>query len=93
MSMTDLEILRKSIDETDRAMAELFEKRMKTAEQIARYKRDNGIPVRDEKREELLIERNCSYIADEALTPYYAQFIRETIELSCAYQRELMGDI
>ena len=91
--MTDLETLRKEIDETDKAMAELFEKRMKTAEQIARFKRENGIPVRDEKREEALIERNSALISDEALKPYYAQFIRETIELSCAYQRELLGDI
>ena len=91
--MTDLETLRMSIDETDKAMAELFEKRMKTAEQIARYKRENGIPVRDEQREEVLIERNSTLIADEALKPYYTQFIRETIELSCAYQRELLGDL
>ena len=91
--MTDLEMLRKDIDEADKAMAELFEKRMKTAEQIARYKRENGIPVRDEKREEALIERNSALIGDDAVRPYYAQFIRETIELSCAYQRELLGDI
>ena len=91
--MTDLEALRRTIDETDRQMAELFENRMKTAEGIARYKRENGIPVRDEKREEALIEQNCAYIGDEAIKPYYAQFIRETIELSCAYQRELLGDI
>ena len=91
--MKELEILRRTIDETDARMAELFETRMKTAEQIARYKRENGVPVRDEKREEVLIERNSALIGDEAIKPYYAQFIRETIELSCAYQRELLGDM
>ena len=91
--MADLEMLRKTIDDIDGQMAELFEKRMKTSEQIARFKRENGVAVRDEKREEALIERNCAIISDETVKPYYAQFIRETIELSCAYQRELLGDM
>ena len=91
--MADLEMLRKTIDDIDGQMAELFEKRMKTSEQIARFKRENGVAVRDEKREEALIERNSAFIAVDAIRPYYAQFIRETIELSCAYQRELMGDM
>lgn len=90
--MEELTALREQIDSIDRQMAELFVRRMKTAGRIAAWKAERGIPVRDERRELELIERCCGYVADPALEDYYAMFIRETIELSCSYQRELMGE-
>ena len=45
--MTDLENARDGINEIDRKMAELFEKRMNLVVQVAEYKKENGLPVCD----------------------------------------------
>lgn len=50
--MIDLQESRKKIDEIDRQIVELFEKRMKLAIDIAEYKRSVGKPIYDAAREE-----------------------------------------
>lgn len=48
----DLQDLRKQIDEIDHELMVLFQRRMETVEQIAAYKAQHGLPVRDPRREE-----------------------------------------
>ena len=43
--MKDLQVLRGELDAVDREMVALFEKRMEIAQQVARYKLQNGLPV------------------------------------------------
>ena len=50
--MEDLQTLRKEIDEIDKSLVALFEKRMAVAEQIAAYKIQIGKPVFDKDREQ-----------------------------------------
>ena len=88
--MTDLNEARRSIEEIDKAMADLFTKRMKIAEGIAEYKRSKGIPVLDEGREKALIEKNEQYIEDDELKTYYRQFIKGILDISKQYQSELI---
>ena len=45
--MTELQKARQIINETDRQMAELFEKRMTAVKQVAEYKRLHGMQVFD----------------------------------------------
>ena len=59
--MNELENARKIINEADKKIAELFEERMKAAEQIAKYKRAHGLSVLDTSRERELIARNGEY--------------------------------
>lgn len=49
--MIDLETSRKNIDEIDKQIVELFEKRMKEANEVALYKLQTGKPVFDADRE------------------------------------------
>lgn len=49
--MTDLQECRRQIDEIDREILELFEKRMKVSEDVANYKIRTGKPVFDAVRE------------------------------------------
>lgn len=45
------EELRKEIDQIDRELVQLVEKRMKVSTEIAEYKLANNIPVMDAQRE------------------------------------------
>ena len=89
--MNDLEKARLDINEIDKEMAALFERRMAAAEKIAAHKIANGLSVKDEAREKALIEKNCRYISSSAIEPYYARFLRGVIDISCDYQEALMS--
>ena len=54
----ELNELRNQIDQIDKEMAVLFEKRMKIVKQIGEYKKENNLPILDKKREEEVIEKN-----------------------------------
>lgn len=49
--MEDLRVLREQIDEIDRQIVALYEKRMKVSEEVGKYKIENGLKVFDKKRE------------------------------------------
>ncbi len=88
--MTELEEARQIINETDKKIAELFEKRMEAAEMVAHYKKENGLQIDDFAREDELISRNCSFLEKEDYKSYYVKFLRETINISKAYQHKLL---
>ena len=60
-----MENLRREIDSTDRELIQLFIKRMKTVGAISEYKKANGLPIFDEKREAEKIARAVSGIDEE----------------------------
>lgn len=91
--MNDLDQARSAINRIDKEMAALFEERMKAAEIIANFKKENGLSVKDNKREAELIAKNRSYIQDEIIESYYVQFLRKIIDLSCDYQTRCMTDL
>ena len=81
---------RGEINEIDAQMAELFVRRMRTAEKIAAYKKEHALPVLDAAREEQMIQDNAKLVEDETLREYYVNFIRNNIAVSRAYQSRLM---
>lgn len=88
--MNELEIARKEINAIDEQMAKLFEARMKVCAGVAKYKQSHALSIRDRERENELINRNRAFIKDADINSYYVRFIRNTIDLSCAYQLRLM---
>ena len=90
--MDKLQSARQIINETDKEIALLFEKRMAAVRSIAQYKKENSLPVTDAKREDDVIRHNAEYIRDEEIKEYYEKFIRNTIDLSVAYQQKIMKD-
>lgn len=88
--MQEIKISREKINAIDKQMALLFEERMMACKDIALYKKENGLSVRDAEREAQVIADNSSYISDQTLLPYYQDFIRSTMDVSCAYQSSLM---
>ena len=82
----DIKELRLRINEIDKEMASLFEKRMEVARLIAEYKKENAIPIFDKKREEELIKTNSELIQDPAIRSYYINFLKSVMEESKKYQ-------
>lgn len=89
--MNKLEQARQEINEIDREMARLFEKRMQCSAVVADYKRQNGLSIRDKAREEELIARNLQGLQEPALGQFYVPFLQKTIDLSCRYQEKLLS--
>ena len=81
---------REIINEVDREMAKLFERRMRAAEMVAEYKKINGMPILDTIREEQVIQRNANMVEDETLRSYYIPFIQHNMQISRAYQRSIL---
>ena len=87
--MSQLDQIRTKINDIDEKMAALFEERMHMSEQVAAFKRERGLSVRDAERERELIARSAACIGDEAVGSYYAQFLRKVIDLSAGASRLL----
>ena len=80
--MTELEKARKIINDVDKQMAELFEKRMDAARIVAEYKKQNGLKIDDFAREEQLIARNLGLIKNEdEISKYYFHSVSHSIGL------------
>lgn len=88
--MTGLEEARKTINEIDRQMAELFSRRMDAVRTVAAYKQEHGIPVEDPSREESMVKKNAVYITDDDYRSYYVNFLKNTVELSKHFQHRLL---
>lgn len=84
------EELRGKIDEIDAQLVKLFSERMEIAAGIAKYKKENNLPVLDPKRER---EKIASIIQQtpEALQDYTPILYDLIFELSRAYQNRLIG--
>lgn len=91
--MKDILDARNEINEIDKQMAQLFQKRMEAVKDVAVYKKDNGLSVRDLSREAEVAKRNSKFVTDESLKPYYVDFIRNTIDVSCKYQESLLRNM
>lgn len=77
---------REKISEIDREMAVLFQERMRTAEEIARYKKEKGLDVLDRDVEERKLEEGSRLIEDERLRPFYKEFLQALMDISKEWQ-------
>ena len=87
----DLLKVRKEINEIDKEMADLFVRRMKAVEEVAEYKKERGLAILDEARENEVIRQNASLVEDDTLRGYYVNFLRDTMAVSRSYQGYLMN--
>lgn len=90
MNNDSLDKARKEINEIDRDIARLFERRMNAVRQVAEYKASVGMPVLDKEREALVIERGATMIENQTMRPYYIRFIKDCMAISRDYQEELL---
>ncbi len=87
--MEELQTLRQRIDQADGDLVRAFTQRMEAALQIARYKRDNNLPVRDPAREREVINRRTAGMDDEMAL--YTKLLYNTLfDISRSYQARHM---
>lgn len=89
--MTRLEQARVIINEVDKEIAALFEKRMKAVEDVIIYKIENDMPIFDSSREKQVIEKNSAYITEEKYVESYKKFIQMMMDISKEYQAEIIN--
>lgn len=84
--MRDLDEVRVDIDEVDKSILALYEKRLKLADEVAEYKIANHKNVYDKKRELEKLDKLSSMAADD----FTAQGIRELFEqiMSCSRKKQ-----
>ncbi|MGN1294957.1 MAG: chorismate mutase [Bacilli bacterium] len=85
----DIKEIRQKINQIDKDIASLFEKRMNCVKEVASYKKERALPIYDEGRENEVIDRNSSYIQNEEIKNYYVDFLRSTMDISKSYQNYL----
>ncbi len=87
----NLEQSRKTIDELDRQLTDLFAKRMACAAEIAAFKKENNLPVLDAGRERQKLAA-ISELVPEELENSARCLYSLIFSLSRAYQHRLLGN-
>ena len=87
--MDELQKARQTISEVDAEIAKLFCRRMEAAEAVAAYKKERGLPILDERREEELVAKNSALVEHPVWREYYVNYLRYTMKLSRDYQQRL----
>ncbi|MGY0374164.1 chorismate mutase [Clostridium sp. JNZ J1-5] len=80
--MDTLQSLRDEIDSIDKQLTELFEKRMEAVLKVAKYKKDNSIPILNKGREEEVIKKNIQYIKNKNFEKSEAEFLKSIMSIS-----------
>ncbi|MBM7872115.1 chorismate mutase/prephenate dehydratase [Clostridium pascui] len=80
--MDILQNLRNEIDEIDKQLVELFEKRMETVLKVAQYKKENNIPILNKSREDEVIEKNVKFLKNKGFKRAEAEFLKSVMTIS-----------
>lgn len=86
--MTELLRARNEINRIDAELARLFCERMQAVEKVALYKKENGMAIFDEAREQEVLARCGKLCAQEEYKPYFLSFMEEIMALSRQYQQK-----
>jgi len=88
-----LEEARKIINRVDSQMAELFTERMRAAEMVYEHKKQYGLPILDQQREDEVIEKNSALIKDDVIKGYYIDYLKNLMSVSRAYQYRMQSGL
>lgn len=92
-SLVTLEELRAQIDKIDDSVIEIFEKRMKIADQIGQYKKENNIAILQTKRWDNIITKRVEMGKNKGLSHEFIETIFRAIhEESINHQTKIMND-
>ncbi len=88
--MLDLNKIRDNIDETDKAIIELFEKRMKLCEEVAEYKIETGKQVLDTTREKQKLEKVTSLATGDFNKKSVEELFKQIMAMSRKMQYQIL---
>ena len=90
MSNLDLDQLRTQIDDIDTQITELFKQRMEIALDVAKYKKENGLPVLNDRREKEVLHKVSEQIG-EPLDGYARLVFNTMFDASRSYQNNYLA--
>lgn len=90
--MRELAKIRQELDEIDREMVKLFERRMTLCREVARTKLAQGKPVLDASREAQVLESRAAMLTDASLAEAVRALYREMMALSRQEQEKLLRE-
>lgn len=85
-----LENYRKEIDEIDKKLVELFERRMDCAQKVGEYKKSKGMEIFVPEREKSIIEKRLNQVKNEEYKAYTAELFEELMRLSRSLQSKII---
>lgn len=88
--MKDLKQCREQLDYIDLEIIKLFEKRMSIIKDVATYKKENNLPILDETREEMMLQKNLKNLNNAELKEYYKAILETYLDVSKKYQIEII---
>lgn len=80
--MNKLEDLRCSIDKIDEKLIKLFEERMNVVLDVAKYKKENNIPVLNSKREQQVLDKIGRCLNDPKYKKFAEEFMKSIMNIS-----------
>ena len=89
--MRSLEESRKRIDEIDKELVRLFEERMNTVVDVAKYKKENNIDVLNKNREAEVVEKAINNLKDKKYAEEVADFFNHLMDISKNFQRKAIA--
>ena len=90
--MRELSDIRKDLDQVDREIVALFEKRMGLAAQVAEYKISRKLPVLDSSREEIVLASRVSMLEDSRFAKDVKELFACIMALSRREQERLVKE-
>ncbi len=88
----DLSAIRAEIDEIDEQLLKLFEKRSQLACDVARYKKENNMPVLQKDREKFILDKAQAAVSDEMKNGVRVLFTT-LMDLSKCRQQQLLTEL
>ena len=86
MRLRTLEELRYEIDNIDKELVSLLEKRMDAVGEVALFKKKNGTPIFDETREKQVISKNIERVVNDEYKSYIEDILKAIMDSSKEYQ-------
>ena len=91
--MIELDKLRSQIDQIDRELVALFEKRMEKVLEIGEYKRKEDITIFNQARELEVLEKNITRLKNKDFENETKDFLNKVMEISRDLQRKHIMDV
>ncbi|MUN75004.1 chorismate mutase [Enterococcus casseliflavus] len=82
----NLEEARKEINVVDNELVLLLEKRMRAVVAVAEYKKLNNIPILDEKREAIVLEKVSNLVENQEFSESILEIFQNIMDATKKYQ-------
>ncbi|MCT8978401.1 chorismate mutase [Clostridium sp. CX1] len=91
--LRELEDLRGQINEIDKALVNLFKKRMTIVSKVAEYKAKNSMEIFDGTREDQIINKHLQSIENESLKLSLKEFLQAMMTISRRSQEKIISEV